>query len=549
MLYSIFVIIALLLPQYVQSSCCHLPFTNGECQVRREGTHRYQIMPDRRSGLVKESTECFINDFDANYRKVVESKNYCNDCPGLLILHTNSSEIFLFPEYLERILEGRTPMQRKNVIILTTALVGAYDLDFTFLSRYYTTRSIADVPSIYVDLQLPVFDAKLEHQPTLRLRLPIYDDDTEGTAKISRQELINPLDASELTTTNVHQLPYLYHFDIEKHRHAPDQCSINSVQVLSTSLDWKALETGASTCHSYMSFLGRNRCLATGFTRLFCPVEESISTDEILLLSPYVQPTNRVEHLTVAVTGGRHIEMALSNRQLSPAQQVKILLLQGHLAVTDINLNLSIRVEYGWNCNDFSLSVPAGFSATRYRRFDGENLPLYEGNSVVTLPICFRVISNGGQVAAIQNAPLVQSPPSGPHPGNPIEEPESIEDLPIISKPDTISNLNVANETTIEGEEVEENENFILHYWNIIRSDNNLVYTIIVLIVLVALIPLCLGVFYRIYCGQHRKSNWTLEHGAHTNPAYIKSKDELSNVSVHSHVNTSTQTTDTPIRI
>jgi hypothetical protein len=69
-------------------------------------------MPDRRSGLVMESTECHINDFDATYRKVVETKNYCNDCPGLLILHTNSSDIFLFPEYLERILEGRTPTQR-----------------------------------------------------------------------------------------------------------------------------------------------------------------------------------------------------------------------------------------------------------------------------------------------------------------------------------------------------------------------------------------------------------------------------------------------------
>ena len=69
-------------------------------------------MPDRRSGLVQESTECYVNDFDANYRKVVQSKNYCNDCPGLLVLHTNSSEIFLFPIYLERILEGLTSVQR-----------------------------------------------------------------------------------------------------------------------------------------------------------------------------------------------------------------------------------------------------------------------------------------------------------------------------------------------------------------------------------------------------------------------------------------------------
>ena len=112
MLHSLFVIICILLPQYVQSSCCRLPFTDSECQVNRVGPHRYQVMPDVQSGLVMESTECHINDFDANYRKVVERQNSCNDCPGLLILHTNSSEIFLFPEYLERILEGRTPVQR-----------------------------------------------------------------------------------------------------------------------------------------------------------------------------------------------------------------------------------------------------------------------------------------------------------------------------------------------------------------------------------------------------------------------------------------------------
>ena len=112
MLPSVLVLIFLLLPNYVQSSCCRLPFTDGECQVNRKGPHRYQMMPDRRLGQVIESTECHINDFDASYRKVVETKNYCNDCPGLLILHTNSSDIFLFPEYLERILEGRTEIQR-----------------------------------------------------------------------------------------------------------------------------------------------------------------------------------------------------------------------------------------------------------------------------------------------------------------------------------------------------------------------------------------------------------------------------------------------------
>jgi hypothetical protein len=112
MLLRLLIIVGLILPSYARKSCCRLPFTNGDCRVNRQAPHRYQLMPDRESGIVNESTECSINDFDATYRKVVETKNYCNDCPGLLILHANSSEIFLFPEYLERILEGRTVLQR-----------------------------------------------------------------------------------------------------------------------------------------------------------------------------------------------------------------------------------------------------------------------------------------------------------------------------------------------------------------------------------------------------------------------------------------------------
>jgi hypothetical protein len=106
------IILFLVLPTCIHGGCCRLPFTDEECQVNRQGPHRYHIMPDRHSGLVTESTECYINDFDSDYRKVIETKNYCNDCPGLLILHANSSEIILFPEYLERILEGRTRVQR-----------------------------------------------------------------------------------------------------------------------------------------------------------------------------------------------------------------------------------------------------------------------------------------------------------------------------------------------------------------------------------------------------------------------------------------------------
>ena len=106
------------------------------------------------------------------------------------------------------------------MVILTTGLTGAYDLDFTLFSNYYASRSVADVPSLYVDLQLPPFDAKLEQQPTLRLRLPVHQDDREGFAKISRQELVNPIDHSDTAATHAHELPYLYHFDIEKH-HQP----------------------------------------------------------------------------------------------------------------------------------------------------------------------------------------------------------------------------------------------------------------------------------------------------------------------------------------
>ena len=112
MLYLFFVSAVIALPQFVHNTCCRLPFTDDECQVNRKGPHRYQIMPDGRSGIVKESTECYINDFNSSYRKTIETENRCNDCPGLLILHTHSSDIFIFPEYLERILEGRTNVQR-----------------------------------------------------------------------------------------------------------------------------------------------------------------------------------------------------------------------------------------------------------------------------------------------------------------------------------------------------------------------------------------------------------------------------------------------------
>lgn len=121
---------------------------------------------------------------------------------------------------------------------------------------------------------------------------------------------------------------------------------------------------------------------------------QSITNEDALRLSAYVPSQKDVEHLTLAVTGGRDVELSLSNAQMRPAEHVKILLLQGHLVVTDVNLDLHIRVEFGWNCDDFSLAVPSGFSATRYRQFDSETLGMKEGDHFIDLPHCFRLIKN-----------------------------------------------------------------------------------------------------------------------------------------------------------
>jgi hypothetical protein len=147
-----------------------------------------------------------------------------------------------------------------------------------------------------------------------------------------------------------------------------------------------------------MPYFGRNRCFATGFTRFFCPIEENISTDDRLELSPYLPSTNRVEHLTIAVTGDRRVDMSLSNDQMRPAERVKILLLQGDLVITDANQYLPVRVEHGSNCDSFSLVVPSGYSNTRYRFFDGQHLANYKENGLIELPTCFRVIPNSAQV-------------------------------------------------------------------------------------------------------------------------------------------------------
>ncbi|CAF3257993.1 unnamed protein product [Rotaria socialis] len=538
MLYSIFIIIAFTLPQYVHSSCCRLPFTDGECQVNRKGPHRYHVMPDLRSGLVTESTECYINDFDATYRKLVETKNYCNDCPGLLIFHTNSSEIFLFPEYIERILEGRTQAQRKNVVILTTSLTGAYDLNFTLFSRYYSSRRVDEVPSLYVDLQLPEYDPKLEVQPSLRLRIPNYIEDKEGSSKISRQQLISPL--IDIEHTMIHQLPYLYHFDIEKHRHPPTRCTLYDVQISSSGLVWKVLDSEAAACRTFMSHFGQNKCFATGFTRLFCPIEESILSDDRLELPSYVQMEAYVERLTIAVTGSRQVAMSLSNDQMRPAKQVKILLLRGYLLVTDINIDLPILVEYGSNCDDYGLVVPDGFSTTRYRHFDSENTPISLRNRAIDAPSCFQVIPNLAQVLlslSFRKSALLSST---------IQSKSDEKQIAIVSDSteSTITlDLNLTNVTN-DYQEISKT-----NYWNIILNKKNLAYAAIVLLVLLILIPLCVIVFCLVYCNDDHEASWTLKHVSHANPPYNTSMDDQSNTSANSNVHKSTQTTDNPIRI
>lgn len=67
--------------------------------------------------------------------------------------------------------------------------------------------------------------------------------------------------------------------------------------------------------------------------------------------------------------------------------------------------------------------------------------------------------------------------------------------------------------------------------------------------VLLALIPLCLFVFYRLYCDEDHKGSWTLEHGSHENPAFNDSNENEIDISAGSYVDNSTQTIDTPIRI
>ena len=113
-------------------------------------------------------------------------------------------------------------------------------MDFTLLSRYYATRPLDQVPSIYVDLQLPRFNARKRFQPNLLLRVPVYAEDREGIGKVDRRQLIDE------SAVELHQLPFLYHFDMSKHRYPPSKIRCTDefrprnffLQVFAICIEW-----------------------------------------------------------------------------------------------------------------------------------------------------------------------------------------------------------------------------------------------------------------------------------------------------------------------
>ncbi|CAF4441774.1 unnamed protein product, partial [Adineta steineri] len=105
-----------------------------------------------------------------------------------------------------------------------------------------------------------------------------------------------------------------------------------------------------------------------------------------------------------------------------------------------------------------------------------------------------------------------------------VDEKESDENEIITSD---IEKPHIQGDSDLKNTTNDREQNVISNYWNYLRNNNkkqisilDLAYVAIVLLILGALIPLCLGIFYRVYCTQRRKSNWTLEHGSHTNSAY-----------------------------
>jgi len=66
-----------------------------------------------------------------------------------------------------------------------------------------------------------------------------------------------------------------------------------------------------------------------------------------------------------------------------------------------------------------------------------------------------------------------------------------------------------------------------------------LIYAIICLLIIVILIPLCVVVFYHVYCNENRTAEYNLDHSD-------KDSARVSNPTFISHA---TQTVDAPIRI
>jgi hypothetical protein len=68
---------------------------------------------------------------------------------------------------------------------------------------------------------------------------------------------------------------------------------------------------------------------------------------------------------------------------------------------------------------------------------------------------------------------------------------------------------------------------------------------VIIAIICLALIPLCFGFFYHVYCKRHRELKWKLNHSSEAKPSNTKSVD----LSVPVYIENATQTKDKPIRI
>ena len=112
---------------------------------------------------------------------------------------------------------------RKNLVILTKSLRGAYDVNFIYFSRFYNSYPPERIPSLYIDLELPEFNPKLESQPSLRLRFPSYSDTDESFFRINREDLMSNYDPNDRSGRGPFPLPFIYHFNYAKHREEPSK--------------------------------------------------------------------------------------------------------------------------------------------------------------------------------------------------------------------------------------------------------------------------------------------------------------------------------------